>query len=97
MKQEQFLSVKTAEEADRIFRAAVRPAPLGEESVPLTEALGRVLAQTIVSRVDVPFFDRSNVDGFALRAEDTFGAEETDPPFLKLTDEVIRTAVRPRT
>ncbi len=96
LKQEQFLSVKTAEEAHRIFRAAVRPAPLGEESVPLEEALGRVLAQTIVSRVDVPFFDRSNVDGYAVRAEDTFGADETDPRFLKLSDEVIHTSVVPR-
>jgi len=96
LKQEQFLSVKTAEETHRIFREAVQPGPVGDESVPLSEALGRVLAQTIVSRVDVPFFDRSNVDGFAVRAEDTFGADESDPRFIQLTDEVVHTAVVPR-
>jgi putative molybdopterin biosynthesis protein len=96
VKQEQFLTVRTAEETHRIFREAVRPAPLGTESVPLAEALGRVLAETVVSRVDVPFFDRSNVDGYAVRAEDTFGAEETEPRLLKLSDEVIHTAVVPR-
>ncbi len=96
MKQEQFLNVVTAEEAHRIFREAVRPQPLGEETAPLGEALGRVLAQNIVAEIDVPFFDRSNVDGFAVRAEDTFGAEETEPVFLKLTDEIIHTSVAPR-
>jgi molybdopterin molybdotransferase/putative molybdopterin biosynthesis protein len=96
LKQEQFLSVRSAEEAHRIFNEAVRPAPLGEETVPLGEALGRVLAQNVVSRVDVPFFDRSNVDGYAVRAEDTFGADESDPRFLKLSDEVIHTSVVPR-
>ena len=96
MKQEQFLTVVTAEEAHRIWREALRPAPLGEEQVPLAEALGRVLAQDMISRVDVPFFDRSNVDGFAVRAEDTFGAEETEPRLLRLTDEVIHTSVTPK-
>ena len=96
MKQEQFLSVKTAEETHRIFRDAVKPRPLGEEAIALDEALGRVLSQTVVSRIDVPFFDRSNVDGYALRAEDTFGAEESEQRFLRLSDEVIHTNVVPR-
>ena len=96
MKQEQFLTVVTAEEAHRIWREALRPAPLGEEQVPLAEALGRVLAQNVISRVDVPFFDRSNVDGYAVRSEDTFGAEETEPGLLKLTGEVIHTSVAPK-
>ena len=96
LKQEQFLTVATAEETHRIFREAVQPKPLGEEDIPLGEALGRVLARDIISRIDVPFFDRSNVDGYAVRAEDTFGAEETDPRFLRLTDEVIHTAIVPK-
>ncbi len=97
MKQEQFLNVVSAEDAHRIFHEAVRPQPLGEEDVPLGEALGRVLSQNIISTIDVPHFDRSNVDGFAVRAQDTFGAEETAPVFLKLSDEVIHTNVAPRT
>ncbi|HUJ75720.1 MAG TPA: molybdopterin-binding protein, partial [bacterium] len=96
MKQEQFLTVVSAEEAHRIFRAAVRPQPLGEEEVALEQALGRILARDVISRVDVPFFDRSNVDGYAVRAQDTFGAEETEPVRLKLTDEVLHTNVVPR-
>ena len=96
MKQEQFLSVVSAEEAHRIFEEAVQPKPLGEEEVPLDAALGRILARDLVSRIDVPFFDRSNVDGYAVRAKDTFGAEETSPVTLKLTDEVIHTSVVPR-
>ena len=50
--------------------------PRGTELVPLDAALGRVLADDVVSPVDVPSFDRSNVDGFAVVAEDTFGASE---------------------
>ncbi|MCH7476561.1 MAG: molybdopterin biosynthesis protein [SAR324 cluster bacterium] len=96
MKQEQFLNVVTAEEAHRIFWEAVRPAPLGTEIVPIGEALGRVLAADVVSAIDVPYFDRSNVDGYAVRAQDTYGANETEPVFLKLTDEVIHTNVVPR-
>ncbi|MCZ6553997.1 MAG: molybdopterin biosynthesis protein [SAR324 cluster bacterium] len=95
MKQEQFLNVVTAEEAHRIFREAVAPAPLGEEAVPLEQALGRVLSQDIVSRVDVPAFDRSNVDGYAVRAEDTYGAEELTPVNLELNREVLHTGRAP--
>ena len=51
----------------------------GTEEVPLTEARGRVLADRIDADLDVPGFDRSNVDGYAVRAEDTFGASEGDP------------------
>ena len=47
---------------------------LATECVPLLEATGRVLAQDVVSRVDVPGFTRSMMDGFALRAEETYGA-----------------------
>lgn len=49
-------------------------APLNDESVPLAEAAGRVLAGDVQSEVDVPSFDRSMMDGYALRAADTSGA-----------------------
>ncbi len=55
---------------------------LATESVSLLEASGRVLAETIVSRVEVPGFDRAMMDGFALRAEETHGANAYNPlPF----------------
>jgi putative molybdopterin biosynthesis protein len=87
--QRQFLKVKTAEEALRLFREALQPKPLGVESILLDQALGRVVAKSIESPVDVPGFDRANVDGFALRAEDTVGAREGSPRRLQLTAEVI--------
>jgi putative molybdopterin biosynthesis protein len=95
--QEQFLQVLDRDEAERRFRAAIDVAPRGVEAVPLDAALGRVLAADVTAPVDVPSFDRSNVDGFAVVAEDTFGASEEVPRVLSLADEVIHTAVVPST
>ena len=95
--QEQFLEVIDRDLAERRFREAISLAPLGEEQVPLAAALGRVLAQDVVSEIDVPSFDRSNYDGFAVRAADTFGAQEEHPRRLSLLGEVIATAVVPQT
>ena len=69
--QEQFLQVLDRDEAERRFRAAVDLAPRGIETIALDAALGRVLADDVLAPVDVPSFDRSNVDGFAVVAEDT--------------------------
>src|SRR5262245_57522090 len=91
--QEQFLQVLDRDEAERRFRAAVDLAPRGIERVPLDAALGRILAEDVLSSVDVPSFDRSNVDGFAVVAQDTFGASEEVPRGLRLSDEVIHTGV----
>jgi len=54
-----------------------------------------VLAEDVVAPVDVPGFDRANVDGFAVRAEDTFGASEDVPKLLSLNDETLATGVLP--
>ena len=59
------------------------------EEIPLKEALGRVLAEDIVSPIDSPPFDRSAVDGYALRAEGTFPAREYSPVELKVLDEIV--------
>ena len=95
--QEQFLHVLDRDEAERRFRAAVDLAPRGIETISLDTALGRVLAADVVSPVDVPSFDRSNVDGFALVAENTFGASEEVPRRVHLASEVIHTGVVPTT
>jgi putative molybdopterin biosynthesis protein len=95
--QEQFLQVLDRDEAERRFRAAIDLAPRGTERVTLDMALGRDLAVDVVSPVDVPSFDRSNVDGFAVIAEDTFGASEEVPRAVRLAGEVIHTAVVPDT
>ena len=95
--QQQFLNVIDRDEAERRWRNAfsISADGCGTETIPLSESLGRVLAETVTSAVDVPFFDRSNLDGFAVRAADTYGAEEEKPVHLRLLDEVIATAVVP--
>ncbi len=84
---EQFLEVLDRDEAESRWRAVVGGAALASESVALEDALGRVLAQDVRATVDVPGFDRSNMDGFAVRAADTFGASEEEPVRLRLNDE----------
>ena len=96
MDQDQFLDVIDRDEAERRFRAALRLEPLGEETVALAEALGRVLGRDVAAGVDVPSFDRSNYDGFAVQAADTFGAGEEAPRALALLEETLATAVVPR-
>src|SRR5579862_8818413 len=95
--QEQFLQVLDRDEAERRFRAVLDCSPRGSEVVPLEAALGRVLAVDVVSPVDVPSFDRSNVDGFAVVAEDTFGASEEVPRSVVLSEEEIHTGIIPGT
>jgi len=58
------------------------------ETVPLEAARGRVLAERVDATVDVPGFDRASMDGYAVRAEDTFGADEADPAVLDIVDTV---------
>jgi len=95
--QQQFLQVLDRDEAERRFRAAIQGTPLGTEVIPLDAALGRVLAADVVSPVDVPSFDRANVDGFAVVAEDTFGASEEVPRTVLLDEEEIHTGIIPTT
>lgn len=59
------------------------------EVVSCLEGLGRVLAVDINSNEDIPGFNRSTVDGYAVKAADTFGASENMPGFLEVVDEVM--------
>jgi putative molybdopterin biosynthesis protein len=88
-RQEQFLEVVSAEEATRRFRRHLDLSPCGSETVSLAATLGRVLAYDIAAPIDVPPFDRSNVDGFAVRAADSTGASDATPRRLVLNREVI--------
>jgi len=94
-RQEQFLDVVSAAEARRRFEACIDRAPLGGESLPLAATLSRVLAGDVIAPVDAPPFDRSNVDGFAVRAADTAGASDGAPKRLRLNAEVIACGVAP--
>lgn len=71
------------------FEAALFPRPVPTEERALAEALGLALAQNVTAPVDVPPFDRSNVDGFAVRAADLAPASELNPVRLTLNDETI--------
>lgn len=86
MRQRQFLDVLDEGEAHRRFDAACAHLEPGVERVSLDVALHRVLAADVNAAVDVPAFDRSNMDGFAVRAVDTFGAEELEPVMLAVAD-----------
>ncbi|MGE5578870.1 MAG: gephyrin-like molybdotransferase Glp [Bacillota bacterium] len=91
---EDFFDVKTVDEARKILLTSLfdaaglsRPAPRREE-VDLLSALGRVLAEDVVSPEDVPPYPRSTVDGYAVRAADTFGATEALPGLLTLLEDI---------
>ena len=81
------LEVKTPEEVLRLIEKEFIPCGLSE-TVPLSEALGRVLAEDIKADEFVPDFDRSTVDGYALRAKDTFGCSDAIPAVLSLAGEI---------
>jgi len=74
--QDQFLTILSREDALARFEAAVFPRALPVEQRSLAEALGFALAHDLVADIDVPPFDRSNVDGFAVRSADLASAGE---------------------
>jgi len=77
------LQVDSRQEAIEKLLSCARPLFLRRESVPLSEACGRILAQDLFSREDIPGFHRSSVDGYAVQAADTAGAGESLPAFLQ--------------
>src|SRR4051795_11149305 len=88
-RQEQFLEVVGKDEATARFHRHLKLEPIGAETVPLAASLGRVLSRDVIAGVDVPGFDRSGVDGFAVRSADTVGASEERPRILTLNAEVL--------
>ena len=93
--QDQFLTILTREEALERFEAALFPRAVASERKALSEAVGRALAEDIVAPIDVPPFDRSNVDGFAVRSADLARASEATPVRLVLNDESIACGTAP--
>jgi molybdopterin molybdotransferase len=76
--------------ADTLTRLFEHIQPLTtSETIPVADALGRVVSEPPRSPVDLPTFIRSTMDGYAVRAEDTFGASQTLPAYLTLTTPVI--------
>ncbi len=81
-----FFKVITTEDALEIIRGF---SPVEEVTVPVTDATGLYLSSDIISPEDMPGFYRSSVDGYAVKAQDTFGATESLPAFLEIAGEVL--------
>jgi putative molybdopterin biosynthesis protein len=94
--QDQFLTVLSREDALARFEAALFPHELPREERAPGDALGLALAQDVVAAVDVPPFDRSNVDGFAVRSADLAAAGEGAPVRLSLNSETIACGTAPQ-
>jgi putative molybdopterin biosynthesis protein len=95
LEQEQFLKILSREEALARFEAALFPRVIPSESCELADALGAALAEDIIAPIDVPPFDRSNVDGFAVRSADLAVAGEGAPVRLGLNGETIHCGTAP--
>lgn len=78
-----FRKLLTLEEAKRAIQQQFKPKPSGVEEIRILDAYNRVLAEDITATLDIPPFNRSTVDGYAVKARCTFGADETRP--IKLT------------
>ena len=89
-----FFKVVTPQEA---LRALLQVPPVGTERIPTVRARTRVLAEDLYSSVDLPHFHRAAMDGYAVRAKDTFGASQSLPAYLKLAGvvEMGKEATRP--
>lgn len=84
-----FRKLISLDEAQRKIEKILSPSPLGIEEIPLQYAAGRILAKDLESPINVPPFNRSAVDGYAVKAADTFGAEEERPVVLKLAGRAV--------
>ncbi|WP_053361123.1 gephyrin-like molybdotransferase Glp [Bacillus sp. FJAT-27251] len=83
----QFFKVKTVEETFALIQEHI-PEIREVETRTLEEALHCILAEPIVAAENVPGFDRSTVDGYAVFAKDTYGSSESMPGFLTVAGEV---------
>ncbi|OAF16785.1 molybdopterin biosynthesis protein MoeA [Bradyrhizobium neotropicale] len=95
LEQEQFLKILSREDALARFEAALFPRPIPRETRKLADALGAALAEDVVAPIDVPPFDRSNVDGFAVRSADLGAASEGAAVRLVLNGETIHCGTAP--
>ena len=84
----ELLDLRPPDEAWRIFREHFQP-QVAIECVPVREALGRVLAEGLTAPHDLPAFPRCNMDGYAVRAADTYGASPGLPAYLEVVGEVM--------
>src|SRR4030042_6244350 len=80
-----FFKVQTPEQ---LYKKIERFKPLSFERISIEDSLHRVLSEDIISPINLPEFTRSTVDGFALKAKDTYGASEKNPAVLRMIGEI---------
>jgi len=83
----EFLKLIPTQQALQILLSEMQ-AKVSRERVRAIDALGRVTAESIYSPIPLPIFPRSTVDGYAVRAADTFGASESLPAYLRVIGEI---------
>jgi len=84
----EFLTLLPPDEARALFVSHLPAGTVDSELIGVTAALGRVLAEDILAPHPLPEFQRTTVDGYAVRARDTFGASDSQPGYLTLIGEV---------
>ncbi len=79
-----FRTLVTIEDALSELHKHFKPELTATDEVPVSDSIGRTLAQDVVAQIDVPGFDRAAMDGYAVIADDTFGADDDNPKGLKI-------------
>jgi putative molybdopterin biosynthesis protein len=92
-KQKKYLSNQPLAEAIRKYNDALKAAgiggPLPGESIPVSDALGRVTSEAVIAKISSPFYHSAAMDGYAVKFLDTFGASETRPKRLHGPEQAI--------
>lgn len=83
-----FFNVVKVEEANQIIKMNLGEYEFGTEEVNLIDGIGRIIAEDIISNIDVPEFNRSTVDGYSILVEDSHGSTESIPGILDIIGEV---------
>jgi putative molybdopterin biosynthesis protein len=79
-----FRTLVSIEDALSELHKYFKPELASTDEVPVTDSMGRTLAEDVVAQIDVPGFDRAAMDGYAVVAEDTFGADDDNPKIVKI-------------
>lgn len=85
----EYFNCISLKEAEQLILKELNGLVVSSEQVSLIESLGRIVAEDVVSKEDLPPFSRSTVDGFAVRGMDTFGASEGVPALFDIVGEVM--------
>lgn len=91
MKLKGFQKLTSPDQALTNWLSALQIGKPKEETAPLAQALGRVLAEDLIAKEDLPRFDKSAVDGYALKSSDLAGASQFKPKILQLTETEVST------